>query len=76
MEEGEAREMGTVTLADMPGRRHLPCSLETFPPSIEPSCIEREVEIEKTEACGMEEGRGTRASRRKVRGGEPNMPLE
>ena len=36
------------------GRGHLPRSPEAFAPSIESSCIEREVEIEKTETCGME----------------------
>ena len=36
------------------GRGHLPRSPEAFVPSIESSCIEREVEIKKTEVCGME----------------------
>jgi len=40
------------------GRGHLPCSSEAFAPSIESSCIEREVEIEKTDASETTEGRG------------------
>ena len=36
------------------------------------SCIAREVEIEKTEPCGMVEGSGMKRSRQNVQDGEPN----
>ena len=52
----ERREMGGGNPSRhpcSPGQGHLPCLPESFAPSIESSCIEREVEIEKTEACGM-----------------------
>ena len=65
----ERRETGGDNPSRHPrssGRGHLPRSPEAFAPSIESSCIEREVEIEKTEASGMEGGRGMRPSRRKV----------
>ena len=44
----ERREMG----GGNPSRH--PRSPEAFAPSIESSCIKREVEIEKMETCGME----------------------
>ena len=43
---------------------------------IKPSCMKREVKIEKTKSCGMEEGRWMKGYRRKVRGGQPNTPHE
>jgi hypothetical protein len=78
MEEGEARNGGGNPSwhPHSLGRRHLPRSPKTYTPSIKSSCIEREVEIEKTEVCGMEGGRGMRPSRQKVRGGKPNTTLE
>jgi hypothetical protein len=43
---------------------------------IAPSCIVREVGIEKAEPCGMAEGKGMRRSMQSVRGGEPDTTEE
>jgi hypothetical protein len=61
MEEGGARNGGGNPSRDprallSPAQCHLPRSPKPFPPSIEVSCIEREVEIEKRRRSRRQRG--------------------